>query len=90
VNWERADNIQIADDVAHNRLYVAVPMDGQTSANTHCFVIDYTNGMTFDTCDITLDNYALGYFSAIGIVKEIETSETNIWVASSLFGEVEI
>jgi hypothetical protein len=53
-------------------------------------VIDYTNGMTFDTCDITLDNYALGYFSAIGIVKEIETSETNIWVASSLFGEVEI
>ena len=88
VNWSRSDNIQIADDVAHNRLYVAVPLDGQTSANTHCFVIDYTNGMTYNTCDITLDNYKLGYFSAMGIVKEIETSVTNLWVASSLFGEV--
>lgn len=78
VNWAAAYSIDIVDDVVGVRCYVSVPLDGAIEC-THTFVIDYTNGLAYDSCDITLDNYG-GQFSAIGLVKNSTTKRTELWI----------
>ncbi len=80
VNWNAAYAIETADDITNLRFYCAVPLDGATTP-THIFVVDYTNGMTFDTCDISLDVFIQGAFSSIGVVKEVADGLTNLWIA---------
>ena len=82
VNWMAAHSIQIADETSSNHLYVGVPLDG-ADACSHCFMIDYTNGTTFDTCDISLDSYGQGRFSSLAIVKEVATNQSNLWKGPS-------
>jgi hypothetical protein len=88
VNWNAAYAIQMANDPVNLKLYVAVP----TGSNTECdriFVIDYTNGYTYDTCDITVDLYAsLPTFSSIRLVKEIANSRTALWIGPAAAGSV--
>lgn len=82
VNWKAAYAIKIADDVVSLRCYVAVPLDGATEC-THTLVVDYTNGLGFDSCDITLDNYTPATFSSIGLVKNQTTNRTELWIGPS-------
>lgn len=77
VNWAAAYSIQITDSVTDQRVYCAVPLDGATEC-THLFVIDYTNGTTFDTVDIGLDSLDQS-FSSVAAVKQLATADTNIW-----------
>lgn len=82
VNWQAAYAIEIADDVAKLKLYIAVPLDGATM-NTHVFVFDYQNGTNFDEVDFSIDQYNQQYFQSIGsigVVKEIGTNQTNLWI----------
>ncbi len=80
VNWAAAYTIEMADDTTGLRLFCAVPLDGATSP-THLIVVDYTNGMTFDTCDISYDVFAAyGALSSVAAVKEL-AGTTNIWLA---------
>ena len=83
VNWNAAYAIQVADDVQNQKCYVAVPLDGATEPN-YQFVIDYQNapdgGISFDNVDISIDQYNPQSFSAIGVVKELATSKTNLWI----------
>lgn len=85
INWNYAYTIQMADDVSNLRLYLAVPLDANTEPS-HVFVVDYSNGSTYDTCDITFDNYSFATFSSIGAVKEAATSRTALWIGPSAAG----
>jgi hypothetical protein len=87
VNWPLAYAIEIADDVNGLKLYVAVPMDGNSEPNA-MFCIDYQNGMTFDEVDISLDLFTPTFFSSIGIVKELATGQSNLWIGPSLAGNI--
>lgn len=87
VNWAAAYAIEIADDVIGLRCYVAVPLDGATEC-THTLVIDYTNGLGYDSCDITLDNYTPATFSSIGLVKNTTTDRTELWIGPSSAGNI--
>ncbi len=87
VNWNAAYAVQVKDDILGRKLYVAVPLDGATEP-THVFCIDYRNGMTFDTCDISIDSFDAATFSAISVVKEIATGQTNLWIGPSAAGSV--
>jgi hypothetical protein len=88
VNWAAAYCIEMADDVDSLKLYVAVPLDGQTEPNA-LFCIDYQNGMTFDEVDISLDVFGTPtYFSSIGIVKEIATGLSNPWIGPYAAGNI--
>jgi hypothetical protein len=78
INWKYAHTIQIADDVTKLKCYIAVPID-QATEPSHTFVIDYTNGLTFESCDIGLDVYNTYALSALGIVKEYATDLSNLW-----------
>ena len=73
VNWAAAYAIETADDVVGLRFYAAVPLDGATTPS-HLFCIDYTNGLTYDQVDISLDNFAQP-FSSIAIVKELQIAD---------------
>lgn len=87
VNWNAAYAIQIKDNVKESKLYIAVPLDGATEPN-FMFCIDYLQGKTFDTCDISLDVYNPAQFSSIGIVKEIATGTANLWIGPAAAGNV--
>lgn len=86
VNWNAAYAIQLADDTTNLKLWVAVPLDSNTECS-HVFVIDYTNGLTWDTCDISIDVYGFGNFSSIRSVKEAATTnKTTIWIGPQAAG----
>lgn len=87
INWNAGYAIQITDDVTNRKCYVAVPLDANTELS-HVFVIDYTNGLTFDTCDISIDNYGFGNFSSIRTVKEAATNRTAVWIGPQAAGAV--
>ncbi len=87
INWNAAYAIQIADDVTGIRCHVALPLDGATEP-THDLVVDYTNGLTFDSCDISLDNFNAATFSSIRMVKEYSTSRTALWIGPSASGNI--
>lgn len=87
INWFAAYAIQVADDVAKSQVHVAVPLDGAT-APTHDLVFDYTNGMEYDTCDFSMDNFAASTFAAIRAVKEPGTNRTTLYVGPSAAGSV--
>lgn len=87
INWSAAYALQVVDDIINLKCYVAAPLDGGTEP-THCFVIDYTNGLTYDTCDISLDNYNPATFSAICAVKEAATARAALWFGPSTAGSI--
>lgn len=88
INWAAAYTIQAADDIVNLRLYIAVPLDGATTPN-YLFMIDYTNGMTFDTCDISLDTFfGGGTFSSIAMIKEQTSNRTALWFGPSAAGNI--
>ena len=91
VNWKAAYAVQVADDVTNQKCYVAVPLDGATEPNFQ-FVIDYQNspdgGINFENIDIGLDQYNPATFSAIGVVKELATARTNLWIGPSAAGSI--
>jgi hypothetical protein len=86
INWGAAYAIEIADDPASLRSYVAVPLDGATECS-HVFCIDRTNGETYDSADISLDNFASSV-SSIEMVKEYATARSNLWLGPSAAGSV--
>lgn len=87
VNWAAAYAIQAADDITGLRLSVAVPLDGAT-APTHVLTIDYTNGLTYDTCQISLDNFGFGGFRSLAMVKELASNRTALWIGPSAAGNI--
>lgn len=87
VNWNAAYAIQIKDDVANLKLYIAVPLDGAAECN-YMFVIDYRMGKTFETVDIGIETFTQRQFSSIGVVKEISTGLTNLWIGPAAAGTV--
>lgn len=87
INWAAAYAIQAADDVVALRLYIAVPLDGATTP-THIFTVDYGAGMTYDTCDISLDNFGFGVFRSLAMVKEIATNRTALWIGNAATGNI--
>lgn len=87
VNWTAAYAIKIADDVTALRCYVAVPLDGSTEC-THTIVVDYTNGLTFDSCDITLDNYTPVTFSSVAVVQNYSQKKAQVWYGPSSAGNI--
>jgi hypothetical protein len=88
INWAAAYTIQAADDIVNLRLYVAVPLDGATTPN-YLFCIDYTNGFTPETCDISLDQYFGGAsFQSIAMVKELTSNRTALWIGPSSAGNI--
>lgn len=87
INWAAAYVIQIADDVPSLRVKVAVPLDGAVEC-THVLVYDYTNGITFDTCDFSLDIYNAATFSSIAMVKESAAARSVLWIGPSSAADV--
>lgn len=87
VNWGANYAIQVKDDVENRKLYVAVPMDGSSEPN-YMFCIDYLQGKTFDTVDISLDVFNPALFGGIGIVKEVATGQTNLWIGPAAAGSI--
>ena len=87
INWNAAYVVQIADDTIGLRCYVALPLDGATEPN-YMLVVDYTNGLTFDSCDISLDDYNPVAFSSVCMVKEYATSRTSLWKGPAAAGNI--
>lgn len=97
VNWNASYAIQIRDDVANLKVYVAVPLDGATECN-YQFVIDYRMGKTFDTVDIGIDQFTLSSssvsqstprpFGSIAVIKEVATGRTNLWIGPDTAGRI--
>jgi hypothetical protein len=87
VNWNAAYAVQIKDNVQEHKLYIAVPLDGATEPN-YMFTIDYLQGKTFDTCDISLDLFNPATFSSLGIIKEYSTGLSNLWIGPSAAGSI--
>lgn len=87
VNWNAASTIKIADDVTNLKLYIAAPLDGATEPN-FMFVIDYRLGKTFETVDIGIDKFTPQSFSSIGVVKEIATGLSNLWIGPATAGKI--
>ena len=86
VNWAANYAIEIVDDPMNFKVYVAVPINGATEPNA-LWVIDYQNGLTFDSCDISIDVFPES-FSAIGVVKENTTGQNNLWIGPSAAGSI--
>lgn len=88
VNWKAAYAIQIVDDTVAHKVFVGCPFgDGTTEPNA-MFVIDYTNGLTYNTVDIGLDSFNPAIFSSLGIIKEVATGLSNLWVGPPAAGAV--
>jgi hypothetical protein len=87
VNWKAAYAIQMADDTVAHKLYVGCPFGDATEPNA-MFVIDYTNGLAYNTADISIDAFNSQTFSALGIVKEISTNQSNLWKGPSAAGNI--
>lgn len=87
INWAAAYAIQAVDDIVNLRLHVAVPLDGATVPN-YMFCIDYTNGLTFDTCDISLDSFGFGNFQSLAMVKELTSNRTALWIGPAAAGQI--
>ena len=86
VNWAANYAIQIVDDPMEFKLYVGVPTGVSTEPNA-LWVIDYQNGLTFDSCDISIDVFPAS-FSALGVIKEIASGENNLWIGPSAAGNM--
>jgi hypothetical protein len=80
VNWLASYAVQIVDLVQDKKLYVGVPMDGATDCCNFMFCVDYTNGQNYDQVDISLDKFNPQMFAALGVVKEISTDTSNLWI----------
>jgi hypothetical protein len=89
INWSAAYAVKVVDDIVNLKCYVAAPLDAATEP-THLFVVDYTNGLTYDTCDISLDNYNAATFSDICVVKETVTARSVLWIGPSAAGSIAV
>ena len=87
INWNAAYAIQVVDDITNLRCYVAAPLDAATEPS-HLFTVDYTNGLTYDTCDISLDSFNAKTFSSICLTKEAATSKSVLWIGPSAAGQI--
>jgi hypothetical protein len=92
INWNAAYAVRVRDDTVNLKCYVAVPFDSATVCD-HLFVIDYTNGIRFDTCDITIDSFknspsGIRSFSSIETVKEYASGRSNLWIGPSNYGAI--
>lgn len=80
VNWNSAVAIEMEDDIENRILYVAVPLDGSTEVNA-IFCIDYTNGLTFEQVDISLDLYAFDPIYSVSAGPDEQGIE-RVWFGS--------
>lgn len=87
INWAASYAIQATDDVVGLKLSIALPLDGAT-VPSHILTIDYTNGLTFDTCDISLDNLGFGAFRSVAMVKELTSNRTALWIGPNAAGNI--
>jgi hypothetical protein len=87
INWAAGYCVQIADDVTNLRVHVAVPLDAAT-APSHVLVYDYGQGMAYDRCDFSLDNFAAATFGSIRAVKESATNKTAVYIGPAAAGRV--
>ena len=87
INWSAAYSIQVVDDIVNRRCYVACPM-GNVTEPSHLITVDYTQGLAYDTVDISLDNFAFGLFSSICAVKEAATARTVVWLGPDGPGQI--
>jgi hypothetical protein len=85
INWPFAYVIDITDDVINQKAYIAVPLDSNTECS-HIFVIDYARGKSWDTVDISLDNYSFTTFGSVQAVKE-SNSRTLLWIGPIAGGQ---
>lgn len=88
VNWKAAYAIQIVDDTVAHKLYVGCPFGVGVIEPNSMFVIDYTNGQTYDTVDVGLDSFNPAIFSSLAIIKEFATALSNLWVGPPAAGPV--
>jgi hypothetical protein len=88
VNWKAAYAIQMADDTVAHKLYVGCPFGVGVTEPNAMFVIDYTNGLTYNTVDIGIDVFNPAVFSALGVVKEDSTNQSNLWIGPSAAGSM--
>src|SRR5262249_14773571 len=54
----------------------------------HIFTIDYTNGLAYNTCQISLDNFGFGNFKSLAMVKELTSNRTALWVGPTAAGNI--
>lgn len=80
VNWAAAYAIETEDDIENRILYVAVPLDGATEVNG-IFAIDYTNGVSFEQVDISLDLYQYDGAYSVAVGPD-ETGTGRLWIGS--------
>ena len=86
INWAAAYSLQVVDDTVNRRVTVAAPLDAATEPS-HLLVWDYTNGLTSETADFSLDNYP-ATVSAVGLVKEATTARSVLWLGPSAAGQI--
>lgn len=86
INWEAPYSIEVWDDVENLVCYVAAPLDANTSAS-HVFVVDYSEGLTHDRVDISLDNYSFSTFGCLGLARETN-GKTALWIGPSSSGTI--
>lgn len=86
INWTAAYAIKVEDDVPAAKVYVSLPLDAATTC-THLLVVDYTRGMDYDSCDITVDTFPAN-FSSIGMVKESATDRSVLWIGPAAAGNI--
>lgn len=91
VRWDRAYAIQMADDTLSHRLYVGCVFGAGDVPNA-MFVIDYTNGLSYQDVDVSLDTFNAailgGEFNAVAVVKEFASGQSNVWIGPRAAGPV--
>jgi hypothetical protein len=78
----------MADDTVAHKLYVGCPLGVDVIEPNMMFVFDYTNGLTHDTIDIGRDVFNPAVFSGLGVVKEIGSAQSNLWIGPEAAGAV--
>lgn len=85
INWAAPWSVQVRDDYVNQRVHVSAALDANTEAS-HILTWDYARGLTPEDVDFSLDDFAFGNFSAIGLVQVPDTLETQLWVGPKQLG----
>lgn len=83
INWAAAYNVEVKDDYINQRVYVAAPLDNNTS-RSHILVWDYTNGRDPESVQFSLWDYndTAWTVGGICIVQNPTTRKQEFWVAA--------